>query len=732
MKNKVVKITAITLCIALLAGVTGKAAYALTNNHTETEEESQTENTGVAEEAEESKDEAVYILADANGAVQKIIVSDWIKNADGNDTYSQETIEKELPVQMSVSYTLDGKAISPEQLAGKSGHVTIRFDYENLQYEEVQVDGKKEKIYVPFTMLTGMLLDTQGFRNVEISSGKVINDGEHYIVAGVAFPGLSENLAISKEKLDIPDYVELSADVEDFEISTTMTLATTELFDDIDSDKLDMGELSDSMDELVDAMAQLMDGSSSLYDGLCTLLEKSGELVDGINQLADGANELNTGAKTLDSGAAKLQAGAKQLSDGLNTLDANSGTLNDGAKQVFDSLLSMANSQLSAAGLSVPTLSIENYEEVLNGVIASLDSEAVYQQAMETVTAKVNEQRGYIEEQVTKAVQAQVETQVAAAVTEAVRAQVETQVSEQVTAAAKEKVEQGVKAMESVFLEAVLTEMGMTAQEYEAAIEAGMISSEQQEAVNAAVASAMEAKIEEQMQSEDIQAEITATIKEYTDAQMNDEQVQAQIAALTAQKIEEQMQSEDIQAAIASNTELQVQQAIADAMNSEEVQVQLGAAAEGAKSIIALKTSLDSYNTFYLGLKTYTSGVSSAAAGAGELKSGTDALKSGTSELYGGTGKLLDGITTMKESAPALIDGVTQLRDGALKLSDGLKQFNEDGIQKLVDLVDGDLEGLSERIRLTSDAAKHYTTFSDNREKTDGNVKFIYKTDSIK
>lgn len=731
MKNKAVKITAITLCIALLAGVTGKAAYALTNNHTETEEESQTENAGVSEETEESKDEAVYILADANGAVQKIIVSDWIKNADGNDTYSQETIEKELPVQMSVSYTLDGKAISPEQLAGKSGHVTIRFDYENLQYEEVQVDGKKEKIYVPFTMLTGMLLDTDVFRNVEISSGKLINDGDHYIVAGVAFPGLSENLAISKEKLDIPDYVEISADVEDFKISTTMTLATTELFDGIDSDKLDMGELSDSMDELVDAMAQLMDGSSSLYDGLCTLLEKSGELVDGINQLADGANELNTGAKTLDSGAAKLQAGAQQLSDGLNTLDANSGTLNDGAKQVFDSLLSMANSQLAAAGLSVPTLSIENYEEVLNGVIASLDSDAVYQQAMETVTAKVNEQRDYIEEQVTKAVQTQVETQVTAAVTEAVRAQVETQVSEQVTAAAKEKVEQGVKAMESAFLEAVLAEMGMSVDEYNAGIEAGMISSEQQDAVNAAVASAMETKIEEQMQSEEVQAEITATIKEYTDAQMNDEQVQAQIAALTAQKIEEQMQSEDIQAAIASNTELQAQQAIADAMNSEEVQVQLGAAAEGAKSIIALKTSLDSYNTFYLGLKTYTSGVSSAAAGAGELKSGTDALKSGTSELYGGTGKLLDGITTMKESAPALIDGVTQLRDGALKLSDGLKQFNEEGIQKLVDLVDGDLEGLSERIRLTTDAAKHYTSFSGAREKTDGNVKFIYKTDAI-
>lgn len=735
MKNKVSKLVAVTLCVALIAGVTGKAAYALTNQHTEAKEETKTENSeenaDKAGKTKNSTDETVYVLSDAEGAVQKIIVSDWLKNASGEDTYSQETIQKELPVRMSVSYTLNGKKISPEKLAGQSGHVTIRFDYENLQYEEVNVDGKKEKIYVPFTMLTGMILDTEKFKNVEVSNGKLINDGDRIMVAGVAFPGLQDNLAISKEKLDIPDYVEISADVGNFEISTTMTLATTELFDSVDADGLDMGELTDSMDKLTDGMNQLLDGSSELYDGLCTLLEKSGELTDGIYQLADGAGELNTGAKALDDGVSRLQSGAKQLSEGLTTLNANSGTLNDGAKQVFDSLLSMANSQLSAAGLSVPALTIDNYETVLSGVISSLDSDAVYEQAVSKVTAEVEKNRGMIEEKVTEAVRAQVEAQVSAAVTETVRAQVEEKVSEQVTAGAKEQVEQGVKAMEPAFLEAVLTEMGMTVEQYEAGVANGQILKEQQDAVNAAVASAMEAKIEEQMQSEEIQAKIATTIKEYTDAQMNDEAIQAQIAAVTAQKIEEQMQSEEIQVTIASNIELQVQKAISDAMNSAEVQAQLGAAAEGAKSVIALKTSLDSYNTFYLGLKTYTAGVSSATAGAVELKSGTDTLKTGTAELYEGTGKILDGITTMKESAPALIDGVTKLRDGSLKLSDGLKQFNEEGIQKLVDLVDGDLEGLSERLHATTDAAKHYTSFSDMNEKTDGKVKFIYKTDSI-
>lgn len=655
MKNRATKFLSLALCAVVLFTAVGTSVFALTGEGKESEDENQTTTINVSAEAETSKDETVYVLAGADGTVQKIIVSDWIKNAmatdslddktelsdienikgdesftlggdnscvwdaQGNDIYYQGNIEKELPVQMSVRYTLDGQAIAPEALAGQSGHVTIRFDYQNMQYEEVLLDGKTEKIYVPFTMLTGMLLDTEVFRNVTVSNGKLINDGDRIAVVGIAFPGLQEDLAISKEKLDIPDYVEISADVENFEMGMTMTLATTELFGAIDSDKLDLHELSDAMAELTDAMGQLMDGSSQLYDGLCTLLEKSGDLVSGINKLAEGAAQLKAGAESLDSGAAQLQAGAAQLSSGLNTLNANSSSLNGGARQVFSSLLSMANTQLSEAGLSVPTLTIDNYASVLDGVIASLDDTAVYQVALEQVTATVNANRGMIEERVTEAVQ----------------------------------------------------------------------------------------------------------------SQMQSEAIQAQINAVTQQTVGEQMQSDEIQALIASNTELQVRQAISKAMSSDAVQAQLSAAAEGAKSVIALKSSLDSYNAFYLGLITYTSGVSSAAAGANELKTGADALKAGTSELSAGAAELLRGIQTMKDSTPALVDGITQLREGSMELSDGLKQFNEEGIQKLIEAVDGDLDGLSDRIRVTADVAKHYTSFSGICEEMDGDVKFIYKTDSI-
>lgn len=731
MKNRATKFISLALCAVVLFAAVGTSVFALTGEGKESEDENQETTINASAEAETSKDETVYVLAGADGTVQKIIVSDWIKNAmaadsledktelsdienikgdesftlggdnscvwdaQGNDIYYQGNIEKELPVQMSVCYTLDGQAIAPEALAGQSGHVTIRFDYQNMQYEEVLLDGKTEKIYVPFTMLTGMLLDTEVFRNVTISNGKLINDGDRIAVVGIAFPGLQEDLAISKEKLDIPDYVEISADVENFEMGMTMTLATTELFGAIDSDKLDLHKLSDAMAELTDAMDQLMDGSSQLYDGLCTLLEKSGDLVSGINKLAEGAAQLKAGAESLDSGAAQLQAGAAQLSSGLNTLNANSSSLNGGARQVFSSLLSMANTQLSEAGLSVPALTIDNYASVLDGVIASLDDTAVYQAALEQVTATVNANRGMIEEKVTEAVQAQVEAEVSA----------------QVTAAVQETVTQAVHENEAQFRAAVIQQaLGMTVEEYKAAIEAGLVTQEQQDAVNAAVEAAMQAEI---------------------DARMQREEIQAQINAVTQQTVGEQMQSDEIQALIASNTELQVQQAISEAMSSDAVQAQLSAAAEGAKSVIALKSSLDSYNAFYLGLITYTSGVSSAAAGANELKTGADALKAGTSELSAGAAELLQGIQTMKDSAPALVDGITQLRDGSMELSDGLKQFNEEGIQKLIEAVDGDLDGLSNRIRVTADVAKHYTSFSGISEDMDGDVKFIYKTDSI-
>ncbi len=727
MKKSAKKILALCLCAAFAVSGIAMSAFALNSAREETQQTDETPATA-------SKDETVYVLAGADGSVQKIIVSDWLKNtlgasvlndqtdltdvenvkgdesytlgsgnsrvwdAQGNDIYYQGNIDKELPVDLSVTYKLDGKTISPDELAGKSGKVTIRFDYENKQYEMVEIDGKQEKIYVPFAMLTGVLLDDDVFTNVEVSNGKLFDDGSRTAVVGIAFPGLQENLAISKDQLEFPNYVEITADAKDFELGMTVTLAANELFSELDTDSLDsISELSESMGDLTDAMDQLLDGSSQLYDGLTTLLEKSGELVEGIDQLAAGAASLKTGAGSLDAGADALQSGAAQLSEGLNTLASNNASLNGGARQVFDTLLSTSNTQLAAAGLDVPALTVGNYADVLNGVIASLDENAVYAQALATVTAAVEEQRGYIEQQVTAAVRDEVTAQVTAAVREQVAAQVTQAVRDSVA----EQVIQGA--------------LGMDKASYDAAVAAGQIDEETQAAIEAA--------IEQQMQTETVLAQI----QENTDEQMASQPVQDTIAA----QVDEQMQSDAVKQMIAQQTELQIQKAISESMASDAVQAQLAAAAEGAKSVIALKASLDSYNAFYLGLQTYTAGVADAAAGAGTLKAGTDDLKAGTSQLYAGASELYDGILTLKNGTPTLIDGITQLRDGAMQLSDGLKEFNERGIQKLVDAVDGGLDVLVTRFRATTDVSLHYKNFAGASEDMDGQVKFIYRTNSI-
>lgn len=728
-----VKITSICLCAAIMLGGAG-AAYALTGEKNEVPAKVVTTSTKAEEEKEVSKDETVYVLAGADGSVQKIIVSDWIKNAlnensiadksglsdienvkgnetytldgsnmtvwdaEGNDIYYQGNVEKELPVAMFVSYKLDGKPISADELAGKSGKVTIRFDYENRQYETVNIDGKNEKIYVPFGMLTGMLLDSDTFRNVEVSHGKLLNDGDRTAVIGIAFPGLQENLGIDKDKVEIPDYVEITADVTDFELGMTVTIATNEIFNELDAAKIDSADgLTSSLNELTDGMQQLMDGSSALYDGLCTLLDKSGELVDGIEKLANGAKTLKDGADSLDEGAAQLQKGAADLSSGLNTLASNNASLNGGAKQVFDTLLSTATAQINAAGISVPALTVDNYADVLNNIIASLDGTAVYNQALAQVSAAVEGNRSLIEQKVT------------AAVREQVAAQVEAAAKKQVTAGVTAAVREQIKAQ-------VIGASGMTQADYEAAVAAGMIPEEQQSAVAAA--------IEEQMATDQVQTLIEAN----TAAQMENDEIKAAIAANT----DAQMQSEAVKQTIAENVETQMNQVISENMASDTVQSQISAASEGAKSIISLKESLDSYNSFYLGLLTYTDGVASAANGAATLSSGTSDLKGGTAQLKEGASSLYDGILQLKNGTPALVDGVTQLKDGAMQLSDGLKQFNEEGIQKLVDLVGGDIESTLARVRATIDVSKDYQNFSGISANMDGQVKFIYRTDEIK
>ncbi|WP_026519661.1 hypothetical protein [Butyrivibrio sp. FCS006] len=332
-------------------------------------------------ESDAGKVETVYVTADANGAVNDVIVSEWLKNAtasseiadstelknivnvkgdetfkdngdgtltwdaEGSDIFYQGTTDKELPVNMKITYTLDGKEISPEELAGKSGRVTIRFEYENNAKQTVNVDGKDIEVYTPFAMVSGMMLDADKFTNVEISNGKVISEGGNYVVMGVALPGLKESLDISEDKWDklddadeikekLSNSFEITADTSDFELGMTITMASSDILSDFGltditgSDKIadlksDMGDLNDGGNKLVDGAQALMDGAVELKDG-------TGKFYDGTTQLYDGTGKLYDGAGTLSDGTGKLYEGTVTLRDGAGTLASGTATLRDG------------------------------------------------------------------------------------------------------------------------------------------------------------------------------------------------------------------------------------------------------------------------------------------------------------------------------------------------------------------------------------------------------------------
>lgn len=624
------QIAALGLALAVAGSAAGVGIYAANRPAAPqtAEEAPRVMEAGPETEKALRRDETVYVIANTDGSVRRIIVSDWIQNglaaaqveerselsqveavkgsatytlgqdnarvwdAQGQDLYYQGSIEKALPVDMTVTYQMDGQTVTPGQIAGKSGHVTIRFDYENRQYEMVEIDGTEEKIYVPFAMLTGLLLDSDRFTNVTVSNGKLFCDGSHTAVVGVAFPGLQEDLAMEKDRLDIPDYVEIEADVKDFSLATAVTVASSGLFDQLDDEtleKLELGELTDGIGRMTDAMDQLMDGSSQLYDGLCTLLDSSQQLIDGVDRLCQGLNELT----------------------------AHNSQLNGGAKQVFESLIAAANSQLQASGLTVPELTVDNYSQVLESLLQQLDGASAYAQseARKKIEAAVAAQQ----EQVSAAVEQAVEQQVAAQVEQAVEQQVWQQ---------------------------VLSAAGLTEEAYDAGTAAGAIPQKQQEQLQAA--------LKAQMASETIKGLISQT----------------KVA---------KMESEELRALIEQKTEQTMAELVEENLQSEEVQSQIRSAAEqasaGAQSIRSLKEQLDSYQSFYQGLLAYTAGVAQARDGAAQLQSSLPALTDGVTRLRDGSMELSDGLRQFRE------EGIQKLADalgGDLgQLSSRLKAIRE-------------------------------------------------------
>lgn len=363
-----------------------------------------------------SKEETVYVNADASGNPQQITVSNWLKNAgsessvedqsdltniknvkgdetfsengdsltwntDGSDIYYQGQSNKDLPVSVKFTYFLDGQEMQPQDLVGKSGHLQIKIQYTNNEKKSAKVDGKNETIYSPFVMLTAMILPDDTFSNVTIDNGKVISDGSRNIVVGVGMPGLKDSLKLdtlslstddedknSEDKtldIDIPDSVSIEADVTDFSMSSSLTVALSDILKDIDfNDDGALDDIKDALDELTDAATQLVDGTSDLYDGVEELDEKYGEFDDGVKELRDGTHDLADGVTAYVAGEQQLSQGAQaltQIQGAINTLYAAV----DGEGETTEDLLAASNALAQGTATLKASLGTEETQQLM-------------------------------------------------------------------------------------------------------------------------------------------------------------------------------------------------------------------------------------------------------------------------------------------------------------------------------------------------------------------------------
>lgn len=410
------------------------------------------------------KEEAVYVKTDASGKVENTTVTEWLKNtgdgevsdatelkdienikgdeeftkesgdaltwkSEGEDIYYQGTTDKELPVEVKVSYKLNGKDISADKLKGKDGKVEIHIEYVNKLKETVSVNGEDTELYAPFTMVTALMLPTEEYQNVEVDHGRIISDADKDIVVGLAFPGLKENLKLSDIDVEIPESVTITADVKNASVGPTMTVASADVIDKLGLDEISdfdgledsVAQLSDAADQLAEGSKEAADGSRALADGVNTLDEKGSELVTGVNSLVDGVNKYTGGVSSLASGGTKVADGAKSLQEGAKNIQGGIADAKTGAEGLqagignFGAGVTAAMGDISG-GLTNVDSALQAALNALNGSGGTISADVVATKSVDTIVANAMAQ---VPGDLTDEQAAQVRNALAAAVQEA-------------------------------------------------------------------------------------------------------------------------------------------------------------------------------------------------------------------------------------------------------------------------------------------------------------------------
>lgn len=771
MRKNMKRILALGLTGLLTAGLlTGSVEYA---GHTfavdamaasvSSTEKVKTSESGGLDKEDVSKQETVYVNTDAAGQVKDVVVSDWLKNSGINgtvkdvsdltdienvkgdekftqsgdsltwntgdkDIYYQGKTDKNLPVSMNITYKLDGKETAPKDLIGKSGKVEMTIKYTNHSKQTVSLGGKQTDIYTPFMMVTGMILPVDKFENVTIDNGTLVSEGDNDVVVAYGFPGLAESLDLdnldfgddmdidtSKISDKITDTVTIKADVKNFEMNSTYTVATNQLFNELDFDKIDdMDDFTDKIDDLTDASSQLVNGSKKLHEGTEKLSDSFSEYADAVKTAKDGVGTLKDGAGTLKTGIVSYTKGTDKLLNGVTTYVKGAKTLSKGvqAYTTGTSQLVDAIGQLRTATKDLPA----QYEKLGSGVdtyVASVNKLLAKDNMdqMTTGTKSLKEGIGQLDDGLGQAQQG------IASLNAAANKLKKTDELDQCVA--------GLEAMEKQY-EAAAAAGDASAKQAAAALQGAIQYIQGGEQVADAVDAATNGKADgdaDKNGQTDL-AVALATMKAATDKTATGQNLYTGAASLET----------------AAGTMSGYASQLCDsskALTDGNAQMKAGVT-QLSDSINQMNTAAGTLTDNNKALNDGASGLiknaSTITKGAKKLTGNSSKLRKGAVQLQQGTGTLFAGMTKLVNATGAVSDGISSLNDGASTLENGMNEFDKQGISKIADAVTEMLDSaddLNDRLSKISSISGDYTSFSGNADGMDGSVKFIMATEEL-
>lgn len=669
------------------------------------------------------KSETVYAVMDADGNTTDVSVSEWLKNegksnnlsdysnlknikntsgdekmsrdgnklvwaAKGKDIHYTGDYDGELPVNVKVSYYLNGTKVSADEIAGKKGNVKIRFDYDIN-------DSVKENGYSltrPYAIISAVVLSNDNFTNVTVNNGKAVNDGNSTAVVGIALPGMSDNLQI--DELDIPDHVTINAKTTNFEIDGTYTVADSGFMNDVDTTKLDdatsqVDELESALDKLSDASKKLVDGSSKLAKGAGKLADSSSQIEDGTETLKDGTESLKNGSKDLKSGTGDLKTGVKNLSDGADKLVTGAQDLSTGTTQLKEGTEALNSSVNGANGLAGD-----------NGRAKKLSAGAA------KVDAGIKQMGETIAAQNTKL------------------AQTAKSISDNLDGVNTEKV----NAPSSTDVDSAL----------ETAIKAAEASGDE-DTINA-LKNAKEKLGTYETNVNDTVSSVNTDKEKIATANQTAKGMYKSITSSSSDDLKKlQDGADELKAGTqALDTAVNVGSTKADGTKVPSLSKAVSGLNDGAAQLDAgVNGYTDKDGKFHpgalLGLQSLQAGIkvdtknqTSLVTGVNKLDAGTAKLANGAVQVDAGAGKL---VTYMGQ----LTEGAEDLSDGADTLASGMATFNKTGIQKLVSTMkDSDIKSTVNRVKATLDAASDGSFIGGKQDGQSGESKIIFKTDEVK